>query len=222
MKKNNLKRYHPLFLSLIFCLITLNFCVQAWAERGKRPGADNPLKVTKRILFQDDELLLMVGNPAAQKMTYSSMAPDNNQLDSWTSSAKSHDYLESEYSIDDNGWPYPAIKSCRGRFTRSDIEQVAYLIPQADSEHIILEVWDIKDGRHSLMTTFPVSKLYSRPDIFDITAADIDEVADDKGNFHDEIIIARYGNDKTIIDILKYNNKNNTLTTISTIEYCLP
>jgi len=218
MKKNNLRKRCPVIFSLVFFLIIASFCTLVWADTGSRPGADNPLTVTKRILFQDDELLLMVGNPAAHIMNFSSMSPADNKLDSWTSSEKSHNYLESEYSIDDNGYPYPAIKSCRGRFTRSDIEQVAYLIPQADSEHIILEVWDVKDGRHSFMTTFPVSKLYSRPDIFDIVAADLDEVADDKGNFHDEIIIARYGNDKTIIDILKYNNKNNTLTTISTIE----
>lgn len=217
MKKNNLKKYYPLVFSLVFCLIISGFYIQIWADTGPRPGSGNPLTVTKRVLFQDDELLLMVGDPTAHKMSYLDMVPDNNQLDSWTSSSDSHDYLASEYSIDDKGYPYPAIKSCRVHFTRNDIEQVAYLLPQADAAHIILELWDLKDGRHTRMTTFPAQQLYYRPDIFDIAAADLDEVTDNAGNYHDEIIIARYNNGKTIINILRHD-----FAPISTIELVAP
>jgi len=201
MKKNNFgKHYCPLIFSFVFCLMLSSLCTQSMATTGTRPGLKNPLPVTKKNIFQDDELLLMVGDPGAHKMNYLSMSPDNNKLDKWKSSAKDHNYLASEYGLG----PAPVIKSCRGRFTRSDREQVAYLLPQADSDHIIMEIWDAEEGRHVHMSIFPVSRLSSdRSDVYDISAVDIDEVADDKGDFHDEIIIARYYKGKIIVDILK-------------------
>ncbi|NPA25479.1 MAG: hypothetical protein GXO34_06605 [Deltaproteobacteria bacterium] len=178
-----------------------------------------PYPPTRRMIFRDDELLMIVGDPGAHKAEFISAAPDDASLDKWNKDRIWHDYDRDYYFCDSSCRTTPVRRLCRGRFTRFDIEQAVSCFPGSDGKYIHLELWDLDQkipyaGSKSFRCynlAEPQSNVGLYED-FAVAAADLDEVADAEGHYHDEVIVVRYDRNarhqkKVFVEILALTPK---------------
>ena len=194
-----------MMVTLIFLIMSFS----AWADdtkTGPRPGEKNPIASNKRVLFHDDELFVLFGDPGHYSMDYRGISPESDDLSKWGVQETQHeyDYLEFGDMLPSENTTPPVSSSAKGRFTRHDIDQTVYGFVRPDGKGVGVEIWDVQDGRHSNSTTVPAGPPLGLwlDGMLDIVAGDLDRLLDDEGYSHDEVVVASLSNSVIMVDVL--------------------
>jgi len=146
---------------------------------GPRPGEFSPLQNPQhRILFRDDEVMLLSGRQGNPDIDYAMWSPDNEGLTSWSSAEETL----SQTSGEDIG---SEIAVASGRLLGPDHDQVVYAYYRPDGW---IHVRIVEDGvtvdEH--LFDFPESPSWRS---IDLAVGDLDLLVDEDGLYHDEIVL---------------------------------
>jgi len=180
-----------IFTVLIFCLL------QATAraddiKTGQRPGNNDPLSRT--ILFQDDELLVLTGytntDTYSNAISYSYFFPTDDDLTNpqspdWHIARDIHQFSSSEYGSSSK---FRHMAAASGRVVHPDRDTAVYAFFRPDGD-VKVELWDPQSGRqtNNLLLRGPIPPVFERS--LDVAVGDLDKSVDDNGMYHDEIVV---------------------------------
>lgn len=191
MKTNHFSLSIFLFLAFFVCLPPV--AVSAEEDTDGRPGEKNPVTTSRQTLFRDDELMLFVGRPGALKMEYLYAVPEKDDLTSWQEYPDGHTYHSDEFgALNEDARP---IASARGRTPEHGHDYAVYAFFRPDGR-VSVEQYDPKrrvedglPGRRAKWNHFSGSTSYTRS--LDVALGDLDNLSDDNGWYHDEIVLVR-------------------------------
>lgn len=175
-------------------------------KEGPRPGEENPVAPNRMALFRDDEVFMVVRDWEHQKMVYRVLAPGNADLTEWD--------LKEGANMDQKG-DFGHIAIASGRIAnplQQDDVVVAFYDPQGNYQ---VELW--RSSKKIAWKTF-VETAGNDFSFVDVTVGDLDQLVDEDGYYHDEIVFVRnVGNDyytnKLLVDVMDQDLK--TLASVS-------
>ena len=181
---------------------------QLGSKSGSRPGKTDPVNPGYRSIFRDDELLLMIGRPDINQMSYQSFSPATSDLKQWNLDSKtSRTFQPSEFS------GLPQVPTARGRITSHESDQTVYILQEPGSEAAAgVELWDSVTGErrnHWIKLDDGGQSPYRSYSFVDVAVGDMDlatEEIDGGDCYHDEVaVVLSKGDDKTVLVILDYH-----------------
>jgi hypothetical protein len=155
-------------------------------KTGPRPGKKNPMTPNRASLFCDDELLMLVGYPEDHKINYWSFAPTKADLTDWSTESLKYQHNDDVYAVH-SGMASPWA-AASGRIAAYDHDQVVqvYFKPNGQTR---VELWDFPSRLKYVNLSGSIWSY--KLGYVDVAVGDLDLVVDDKGYYHDEIVVAR-------------------------------